>query len=330
MVNSTTPTPTSTTRHLLSSQYITCIRVYAWGLCVGGRLTHHLVSDTDRVLTKINHSSPGLDYRGILEQMDVLGGKGLADWLQQGRCENEIFLSALVLYLFQWIDGIDKVVDKLYRRTCVEIELSSGPAKGELRDEDNPGSASQRVLHWFQTKVPVLETVSFWSKLVGRQNKTEGAFFKVRHSTIPLLDTLRTHIKHYKTCLPSVLGLGDVSGNPIPLDAQYLAEEMNMKIVLGNSRLVEAFPAAQGLARDWIDGALMVTAIMVRSIVWWSALLGEQEDSALSDGFEEMVGGGGVEEMDFIQYLEQSRFQQRLQTLSDWFSQHSGDTASVD
>lgn len=251
----------------------------------------------------------------------------MADWLQQGRTENEVFLSALSLYLFQWIAGIEAVVERMYRRTCVEKKGSKNEEKGS--SGEGKGSGNERYessglwkygLDLFNTVAPVLETIPLLSRWTGIQDNTEQSDrnTKVKVSTIPLLDDLRTHIKHYKASLPSVLGLGDIAGNPIPLDAQYLAEEMNMRNVLGNSRLLEAFPPAQGLASDWTDGALLVSAYLVRSIVWWKALLGQDVDTELANSFERLVAGGdGGDPMAVVGFLERGGFQQRLEKLWD-------------
>lgn len=253
----------------------------------------------------------------------------MADWLQQGRCENEMFLSALVLYLFQWIDGIDKVVERLYRRTSTAVELSSGVSRGstEVPSEELESSWLWRIVSGlFHTVSPVLETIPLLSRLVSSQDNTEmsDGSSKVKISTIPLLDTLRTHIKHYKASLPSVLGLGDVSGNPISLDAQYLAEEMNMKSVLGNSRLLEAFPVNKGLACDWTDGALLVSAYIVRTTVWWQALQGEEIESELTTSFEEVIEGRAGDPMEVVHYLERSNLKERLEMVIAGFGGEQG------
>lgn len=256
----------------------------------------------------------------------------MADWLQQSRCENEVFLSALVLYLSQWIDGVEKVVERLFRGTSTVIELrqdestregsknkgkgSLGEGKGSLGNGKESSGIWKYGVNLIQTVAPILETIPLLPRWTGTQDNTEqsGRDTRVRVSTIPLLDDLRTHIKHYKASLPSVLGLGDVSGNPIPLDAQYLAEEMNMKSVLGNSRLLEAFSLDQGLASDWTQGALLVSAHLVRTLVWWKALLGEDEDVELTNSFERVVGGeGGGDLMEVLEFLERSRFCERLE-----------------
>lgn len=244
--------------HPLSPQYINCIRFYAWGLCVGGRLTHHLVSETDRVLTKISHDSPGLDYGGILDEMDRLGGKGMSDWLQQGRGENEVFMAALVVHLNEWIGGAIKALAAIQKVTSVSIVTTSQAA----------------VSSW-QESLPL---VGRWWK------KSQPQTSHVTVSTIPLLDGLQLRCRDYKASLQSVLALGDVAGNPIPLDAQYLAEEVGLSSVLGNSRLVESLAPDDGLAVAWIGEAVLVATQIERALEWWRALTADHGDDVAPSG----------------------------------------------